>query len=252
MTPTPVNQYPSLARPFQLLEMLHDSHTSTMRRQLEAGGGIFPFDLFYGGVIQRSVCLCRGFLDAFLDWNLVVAAPLVRLQIDNLVRVSYISRHATPHQVAMEAMDTEFRRMKGPDGHPLLDHRLVKLAAPFHDWLPPVYDAASGWVHFSPLHATTPWSIEGGGKDEGAKLLGKILYQIDEYPETFLQEVLGAMEQATAEVLAYGRDWQYTKDFYRSSDQQDSAGIVKSTNRPTSRGERGTAQGSPEDHESEL
>jgi hypothetical protein len=46
-------------------------------------------DLLMWSFAQRSYALVDGFLGAFDTWNLLVAAPLVRLQIDTLVRLSY-------------------------------------------------------------------------------------------------------------------------------------------------------------------
>jgi hypothetical protein len=76
--------------------------------------------------------------------------------------------------------------LKHSDGERLLDGKLVRLAAPMDPWLPPVYEAASGWVHLSPLHITSPLSL-----DEQRMTLGMefpIRYQ-DRLPALFLAEI---------------------------------------------------------------
>jgi hypothetical protein len=46
------------------------------------------------------------------------------------------------------------------DGEQLRDHKLVDLAEPMQPWLPPVYEAASGWMHLSPLRFTSPLTLD--------------------------------------------------------------------------------------------
>ncbi len=66
--------------------------------------------------------------------------PLVRLQLDNLVRVCYLTLHPKPHDLSMELLrGAEFRRLMHSDGERLRDHKLVELAATMHPRLPPVY-----------------------------------------------------------------------------------------------------------------
>jgi len=60
----------------------------------------------------------------------------------------------------MSEMETSASSMETLDGERLLDGKLVRLAAPMDPWSPPVYEAASGWVHLSPLHITPPLSLD--------------------------------------------------------------------------------------------
>lgn len=114
---TPVGRYPSLVEDYRLLRVLIDDHPNAVMAIARADGGkVFAFDMFVMGLIERSLHLVYGFMATFDGWNLVSAAPLVRLQIDNLVRLSYVARHPEMHKVAIEAMDTEFRHMEDPDG----------------------------------------------------------------------------------------------------------------------------------------
>jgi hypothetical protein len=101
----------------------------------------------------RSYVLGDGFIDAFDTWNPIVAAPLLRMQLDNLVRLSFMVRAPSASDVARHVvLGGEFRKLRDSDGKLLNDARLLEDAKEFHPWIPAVYRATSGWVHFSPAH----------------------------------------------------------------------------------------------------
>ncbi|MGD0808623.1 MAG: hypothetical protein ABSA91_02760 [Acidimicrobiales bacterium] len=101
----------------------------------------------------RSYSLVDGYIDAFDNWNPVVAAPLVRMQLDNLVRLSYLATAPSATDVARHlVLGGEFQRLKDPQGKFLTDAQLVRHAQDAHPWVSAVYEATSGWVHFSPSH----------------------------------------------------------------------------------------------------
>jgi hypothetical protein len=208
--PMPHETYPALLRKRMWLGRLRHHHIELVLRFLRAGGGdIFPTDLFFLGVLNRSYHLMDAFLNAFDHWNVYVAAPLVRLQIDNLVRVSYVARSGRPHDFAMRLVrGEEFRRIIHDDGKPLTDGKLVQLASPFHEWIKPVYEEASGWIHLSPLHFTGHL-----GLDEAAQTL-QMEFPLgrERIPARFLAEVQGAMAQATEELFGYTEVWEHRKD----------------------------------------
>lgn len=211
---TPVGRYAdSLGEDWRVLQLLYEDHIPTVKGFMLAGEGtMFRIDLFLSGVLQRSLHLVRGFLATFDDWNIVCAAPLVRLQIDNLIRVSYVCRHPSSDDVAGEALDTDFRHMVDEKGKKLYDHQLVDQTKTHHPWLKPVYEASSGWIHLSPLLLTLPHTLEKTS-ESGARLNMEIKYVHDErYPEHFLAEILGSMCHCTAELLAYAGMWEYKKE----------------------------------------
>jgi hypothetical protein len=48
-------------------------------------------DLVLLGIIHRSIKINEGFIFLIDKWNLLCAAPMIRLQIDTLLRLSYLS-----------------------------------------------------------------------------------------------------------------------------------------------------------------
>jgi hypothetical protein len=165
--------------------------------------------LFILGVANRSYEIVDGYLDAFDKWNVYVAGPLVRLQLDNLVRVCYMAVYPNPHDLSMELLGgTEFRKLKHSDGEPLRDRKLVDLAEPMHPWMPPVYEAASGWIHLSPLHFTSPLTLD----EQKATLGMEFPVRYERIPARFLGEMQDAMTQATEQLFGYIEMWEERKD----------------------------------------
>ncbi|EGD42829.1 hypothetical protein NBCG_02963 [Nocardioidaceae bacterium Broad-1] len=170
------------------------------------GGELYLPDLFMMAVLQRSYGLVDAFIDAVDHHNLHAAAPLLRVQIDSLFRLSYVCRAPSVDDVVRDVMaGVEFRQMKDVDGRKLSDGRLKDLAQPFHPWTKDVYDKASGWVHLSRSHMGAAWQVRDDVLTGGLPLRPGVV------PERLWRELLAAMQRATREVLDYADGWSSRK-----------------------------------------
>lgn len=200
----------TVSRPRLYLDVLRRHHLELVKRFLALDPGIFSLDLFITAVARRSYHLVDGFLALFDEWNVIGAAPILRMQLDNLTRLSYVSRAPRADEVADAVISgVEFRQMRDADGKRLLDGRLVELAAEHHPWLAPVYEATSGWVHLSPVHLYTSWKVTE--EPDGPMLSGWFPGHPHEIPVSALAELVGAMVQATEEVFGYIELWESRK-----------------------------------------
>jgi hypothetical protein len=188
-------------------------HVELSRRFLGVSNGdIYDIDLVYVGVMVRSYGLVDGFIDAFDTWNPIVAAPLVRMQLDNLVRLSYMARAPSATAVARHVVaGGEFRNLKDSDGRVLTDAKLLEHAKPHHPWIEPVYKATSGWVHFSPVHVYAGTRVRRGDDGEGMTLQMQVPLQPERIPLNALQELIGAMVKGTEEIFGYVEVWEQCK-----------------------------------------
>lgn len=203
--PRPDERYPDLAELRTDLCLQLPRHLEVMSATV--GEAIYPPDLLMWSFAQRSYALVDGFLGAFDTWNLLVAAPLVRLQIDTLARMSYAATCPDMDALTMALLDgIEFRDMKDEARQSLSDRRLVKRAQKLHPWLEPVYDVACGWVHFSPLHLFL------GTQARDGRLSGHLPLHPDVLSERLLTEVLAAMLQATQDLVGYLGMWAVHKE----------------------------------------
>jgi hypothetical protein len=193
------------------LDALRTEHLDLSRRFL--GEELYETDLFFIAVMARSYSLIDGFISAFDSWNPAVMAPLVRLQIDSLVRVSYLAKAPKVEDVAWHLIGGgEFRGLKDADGKPLTDRRLIEHAEELHPWIDDVYKATSGWIHFSPAHISGAVQVTPDSSDESIlNVFGGVPIRPEQIPLVMLERQLGAMLRATTELFFYVRGWGSTK-----------------------------------------
>ncbi|HEV2640046.1 MAG TPA: hypothetical protein VGX23_33235 [Actinocrinis sp.] len=204
---TSADRFPELRQPRAYLDRLRAHHLDLAQRIVEAdNGNLYLLDLLLMTMMQRSYGLVEAVIDCVDAYNLVAAAPLLRLQLDTLVRACYVAHAPSADDVVTALLEgTEFRKMKDAEGRQLNDGRLVELAAPHHPWLPPVYRETSGWVHLSLNHVGSTWQVDGD------QLSGRIPLSPDVIPSRLWLELLDAMTKATEELFGYVELWESRK-----------------------------------------
>jgi hypothetical protein len=190
-----------LDRGLSVLTELQREHVRVADRLLRsAGNQMFTIHAALLAMIQRSHDVSGGFVMMVEARNLSSAAPLVRLQLDTLVRASYILRSTKPDEVASEVVSgTEFRHMRDETGKRLLDGRLVDLAAQHHPWIRKLYEEMSGWVHLSPWHIEAAFGIEA---EPGLRTITVPIDPGSIYPQVWLS-LVEAAGQTTRLLLQY-------------------------------------------------
>lgn len=99
---SPASVHPTkLVKPWKHIDVLRWNHVELSRRFLGASDGdLYEIDLVLAGVMVRSY----GLLDSFDIWNPVVPAPLLRMQLDNSVRLSCMVRAPRASDVAQHVL----------------------------------------------------------------------------------------------------------------------------------------------------
>jgi hypothetical protein len=188
---SPADGYPELLDARGYIDRLRVHHVDLAKRFLGAAdGALYTVDLMVAAVMSRSYELVDGFIDAFDHWNLVVAAPILRMQIDSLTRMAYMASAPSADEIALHVIGGgEFRELKDAEKKKLTDRRLIELAEEVHPWIEPVYEATSGWVHLSPAHMFAAWQIEDievEGEQAYKNLLGSIPNRPERIPVSSL------------------------------------------------------------------
>jgi hypothetical protein len=210
---TVTTRFPQLEASLRFLESQQDAHFDVVGRLCGVPSGhdtvpLFEIDFVLLSVLNRSLDLIDGFRATFYRWNLTSAAPQVRMQVDNLLRLNLVLV-APPNTVAKLLLSGErMSRHVDPLAPPgskvkLTDSRLREHARPNFPWLDRVYENASEWVHFSGTHVGVTMHLE----NEGASVSGRFPSDIDVYPYDFLEQVLWAMNETTAGVLQIAHDF---------------------------------------------
>jgi hypothetical protein len=109
-------------------------------------------DMLVAAFLNRSMGLVRGFCSLIGD-NYICAAPLVRLQLDNLLRLSTIwlvddldklTAHVADGKQIDKLKDRHGKRMRDSYLAQRMDEKVAGVAE--------VYKSACGYVHFSDAH----------------------------------------------------------------------------------------------------
>lgn len=200
----PADRFPDLVALRQRLDELRIHHLVVAGKTITANqGAVYNPDLIVMAMLQRSYGIVDALVDAVDTYNMHAAAPLLRLQLDTLVRAHYVASCPDADDLTSRLLRGEqFRRIKDAEGKNLTDARLQELAAGVHAWVGPVYRETSGWVHFSVRHMAATTQV---GEDNdifmGVPLRPTVL------PESLWSEVYGAAIRATEELFDYARGW---------------------------------------------
>jgi hypothetical protein len=107
-------------------------------------------DLIAIGAMKRSLMLTQGFLSMLRAGNYLCAGPLLRMQVDNILRLYAASLFPSGSDTLKAFLDDRpLSKLKAPDGAPLTDKELAVRVGKIYPWLPAVYTTTSGFVHFS-------------------------------------------------------------------------------------------------------
>ena len=143
-------------------------------RIVKPGTGRFKSDLLCIGVIDRSLALTYGFTTLIRTLNFQAAAHLVRLHLDNYLRLSALFLVDDPETFAKYFHEgTKISEMTDRDKKPMTDRYLKEKASLNHQWIDKVYTTTSGYVHLSPQHVMNSVRIVDPEKQLIGYMVGK-------------------------------------------------------------------------------
>ncbi len=155
---------------------------------------------------NRAGELAVGFADDVEAWNFTSATPLIRLQLDNFLRLDLVGRAGPDSTIVNDLLSGEpLNAVEDPTAEPsakgrrpkLTDRQLMKGASTTNPWVQKIYEESSRWIHLSNRHHVASYSFEG---DE---FQGRVPPAPGSYPEDFIEDVLWAMTTTTLGVLSY-------------------------------------------------
>jgi hypothetical protein len=185
------------------LEVLKDDHARIGKVTMEKV--IYPLDFLAFAILNRSLCLTSGFVALIRANNLIAAAPLVRIQLDNSLRFYASSLVDQPHDFAMKVLGgTRIDKMKDRSGKRLSDSYLVELLSAHHPWITLVYKETSGFVHLSEKHIFNSLKITDA---EQRQILLKISDRDEFVPESGYLEAVDVFTKTTRLALELASAW---------------------------------------------
>jgi len=174
------------------------------------GGSLYPFDIFVCSVLHRSLNLTIGFCDLLDKRNIISAGPLLRLQIDNCLRLyaGFIVRD--PHQFAIDVLGgKQISSLKDKNGKVMKDHYLVEQLSSDSPWIKGVYRETSGYIHFSEKHI---FNSVRATNEANTNIEMRIAKEDPNIPDELYHEVIDAFVYSTELLIKYIKGWIYTKD----------------------------------------
>jgi hypothetical protein len=179
--------------------------------------GYQHFYLF--GIGRRALAQSTAFRQLIADRNSLAASPLIRLQLDTVLRLYALFWVADPEDFARQVFQgTNINKLKARDGELLNDSYLKKKVAERFDWMPSVYRETSGYIHFSNRHmkAAVRMVDQAAGRAElliGARDVGRSI--------SYYGEMLRAFRHLTMIIPVAAGDW-----FSRLQDADEAPAVM--------------------------
>lgn len=186
---------------------LESEHLKIGEAMLKAyDDAIYAMDLFASGVLNRSLSLIAGFKTQ-IECNFICAAPIVRLQLDNLLRFNAAFHVDDPHRFVVEVMNgAAIRDLHDRSGKRMTDRHLVDLMSESIPQIRQNYEVCCIYVHLSDRHIYHAVQIA----EEGAlsiEIGGEERFVSDE----LRLNASMAMVTISHELLRFVYGWAYTK-----------------------------------------
>lgn len=143
-----------------------------------AGRDFYTLDFLVFGAINRSLCMTRGFCDAIESSNFLCAVPLIRMQLDNALRVAAAGWAEDGDALASGVLGgMKLSDFRDRDGRPLTDANLCRRFARTYPWVESVYRETSGFIHLSEKHIFNALQI----RDKSERTISWLLSDKDEF-----------------------------------------------------------------------
>ncbi|MHB8730531.1 MAG: hypothetical protein ACYDAB_01915 [bacterium] len=152
--PEPAQKYPQLKSKLERLHDLAQQHHKIVGRMIEAAtGNLYYPDFVIMAILQRSLDILDATSVLIARWNFNAVAPLLRMQVDNLLKLFYLARCENPIDIAQAMLsDKPLYRFADEKGRRLTDARLRAHARRHFPWLDDVYKETSRMIHLSDKH----------------------------------------------------------------------------------------------------
>lgn len=117
-------------------------------------GPLYTIDLYLSAIINRAISFIRGFKLLATENNYISSVPIIRMQIDNCLRLyagSIVTNHSDFFSEYLKG--THIRNLKDEAGNKMTDNYLVTHLDKLFPGIQNLYNNTSGYVHLSNEHA---------------------------------------------------------------------------------------------------
>lgn len=185
-----------------------DSKLIEIGKNLIEVNGMTEFTFFCNSILNRTINLNRGYTTLVNDNNYIAAAPLVRLNLDSLIRLfaSTQSEFDVDTFAKKVRKGDVIRKMKYYKNHKerLTDAKLIELIKEIKSfkWTEQIYEAGSGYIHLSNQHFYSSVKIvEPNTVESGIRLTDEFISETEKIAGTYY------MQQSSKGIRIFIGDW---------------------------------------------
>jgi hypothetical protein len=161
-----------LSEGIEVLASMEAEHRSLYDRvAARARDAVHPIDHVVATVLKRSIANARAFLLLMDTGNEFAAMPLIRMQLDSVLRLSAFRLVDDPSALARHMLEGEvFHKYNNPAGK--VDLRDGALRTPLeakYEYINELYGTTSGYIHLSQHHlirVVKDWDNPDRGEDD--------------------------------------------------------------------------------------
>jgi hypothetical protein len=162
----------TLSEGVEILSAMEDEHRRLYNRAVvRVHDPIHPIDHVIATVVKRSIANTKAFLLLMDSGNEFAAMPLIRMQLDSVLRISAFRLVDEPYALAKHMIEGEvFHKYKNPTRKvDLHDGALRTPLEAKHEYINDLYETTSGYVHLSRHHlirVVKDWDNLNRGEDD--------------------------------------------------------------------------------------
>jgi hypothetical protein len=150
-----------------LAKQIRDRYLEIFHEHFSKADGtpFYATDLVMFGILDRQIGLVEAMPSIFESKNIHALAPLLRVQLDSLLRLHAFRIVADMDELARHMLKgNSLRDFKDRDGNRLFDKLLVDSLKKELPWVEDMYETLSGWIHFSESHIFRTLSEDKGDR----------------------------------------------------------------------------------------
>ncbi|APA00047.1 hypothetical protein BIW12_11745 [Flavobacterium commune] len=193
-----------------LLSDLENEDTKLIEigKNLIKTNGMTEFTFFCNSILNRTINLNRGYITLVKDNNYIAAAPLVRLNLDSLLRLfastqSEFDVDTFAKNIRKGEIIRKMKYFKNKKER-LTDSKLIEIIKEIKGfkWTEKIYEAGSGYIHLSNQHFYSSVKISGKNTIESG------IRKTDEFVP-IKEKIAGTyyMQQASKGIRIFIGDW---------------------------------------------
>jgi len=180
----------------------------------------YELDFLAVPVLKRSLQLTTGFCALIRARNFIAAVPLLRLQLDNLLRFSAAWLVNDPQEFAREVVNgTKIKDLKDRLSNNMHDSYLNKICVAAYPQVLDLYKYASDYIHLSNTHVFN--AIQASKTGDG-KFAAKVSAEDEYIPDKLYIDAIHRFDETTKILFSYLSAWIATKDHPQAIEKLES------------------------------